>query len=923
VSGHAQKLLDRAPECLAIDQLLAGARGGTSGTLVFAGETGIGKTALLNYAIASAGELRVENVVGFETEMELSFAALHQLLSSMLGGLDELPGPQRDAIASAFGLVEAGAPDRLLVGLGVLALLSNVAAEKPLLCTIDDAQYLDQASEQILAFLARRLDAEGIAFIFVIGAPPGRPMLLEGLPQMRLKGLSDKAAGALLDGGVSGPLDGGVRARLLAELHGNPLALNELPCGLTPAQLAGSTVLPTSIPLGNRIQGHFLRRMRRLPMETQSLLLLLAAELAGDQDVLWRAAGELGIGRSALGPAESAGLVIAGPPVTFRDSLARTALYGAADPTERRRVHAALAFANDAAPNAHRHAWHRAGAAVGVDEEVAAELESSADTALTRDGYSASAALLQRAAELTPDATARANRTLAAARAQIAAGSGSAALTLLNGMATTDEHQGAQMKALQSQIMFDRLGMDESPELLLEAARELEPFDLRLARDAHLEALCAALYAGSLGGTGAVLAAGKAGRATPAIAESEETSADLLLDGLALLVTEGHAAAAPTLTRAIAMVDGRGDLRWYMFACNAAADLWDDEALRSLVMHWARTARDAGALTALARALVFQGTMYETVAGRFDAADELIEQSHDLFMATGAPGLSGRSNAGGLFVTAWRGHEADARPLAEEVLQRAVANGLGGQVAFAHHALAVLEVGLGQYEAAVAHAREACTGEALYSATWSYPELVEAAVRCGEADLAEEGVRRLEATVLPSGTDWGLGMLARSRALTTKNGNAEALYVEALERLGRSRATPQLARAMLLYGEWLRRARRPRDARAQLRAAYQLFASMGATAFAQRAETELAATGEHPHERTPAAADLLTPHELRIARLVADGASNPEIGARLFISPRTVEYHLHKVFRKLEINSRTRIARALGHIHQSSEGPQH
>ncbi len=903
-------LLDRATEIDAIDELLQSARRGTSGALVLVGEPGMGKSSLVQYAIDSADGMEVASVTGFESEMELSFAALHQLVAPMLSTVDELPKPQARALRAAFGLIEGEPPDRLLVGLAVLTLLSDAASKRPLLCTLDDADSLDRASEQILAFVARRIDAEGIAFLISLGEPPGRrSSLFEGLPQIRLDRLSAASSETLLDDAVPGPLVATVRKRVLDDAAGNPLAILELPDELTAAQLAGTAALPLEIRLPDLIAQSFARKVSALPRETQLLLLLLAAEPITEELFFWRAVDELGIDHSALDAAEAAGFVTR-EPVRFRHALARAATYAAASPVDRRRVHGALASVIDLAAYRDRKAWHRASASVGPDEDVAAELEASAETALSHGGYSAVGSLFLRAAELSPDASDRADRTISAARAQVAAGSNALALALLDDLEATNDGQRARASGLRGSIMFDGALMDQTPDVLLAAARELVPLDVRLARDAHLEALGSSLFAAQLGRAGAVREAAEAALALPAA--SEETTADVLLEGLARQITEGHAAAAPALRRAIAMARGRDDLRSFMFVGNAAADLWDDEGLRTVVTRWVRVARDAGAMVSLGRALLFLGCMVEALAGRFHAAEDAIGRARDLFRRAGSGSTSGRADGAFLLVASWRGRDDEARVLADDAMRDALARGTGTQVGFAHYAISVLEVGLGRYEAAFDATQEAVANGAHYVVAWALPELVEAAVRTERYDVAEDAVSRLEESAQAAGTDWGLGMLARSRALVSGNSEAEPLYLESIERLERTLVTPQLARARLLYGEWLRRERRRRDAREQLRSAQRMFRSMGAGAFAERAETELGASGERRQKRS-AALTVLTPHELRIARMAAEGETNAEIAAQLYVSRRTVEYHLHKIFRKLGLTSRAQLASALEH----------
>jgi DNA-binding CsgD family transcriptional regulator len=866
----------------------------------------MGKSALLDYAVESAPDLQVAAVVGVEPEIEFPFAAVHRLLARKLDGMDSLPSPQRDALASAFGLDGGESPNRLLVGLAVLGLISELGREKPLLCVIDDAQYLDQTSGQILAFVARRLEAERVAFLFAVGESEAEYSPFEGLPELRLEGLSDAAAGELLSHAVRGRLDDYVRDRLIRDMHGNPLGLLELPAALTPAQLAGDSVLPRPTPPGERLQRSFVRRIRRLPSETQSLLLLIAAEQRGDWHVLWRAAEKLGLDTDALGPAEAAGLVNAGPPVTFRHTFVRATVYAVAPVTERRRVHTALAAALSRDIDPDRKAWHRAAAAVAPSESLAVELERSAEFAQTRGGYAGAAALLQRAAELTLDRGNRAERSLRAAETHLTAGAVGTASALLAQVAPelTGEFERALAGRLRGAIALARGNGGEAPGILLQSARALEPLDVRLARDTHLEALAAALYAGTLGRPEAALEAARAALAAPSVPESKATGAELLLKGFASLVTEGHQAAGPALRAAIGTIGHQGELRWFGLAYLAAFELWDEGALQALATRHVQLARDSGGLTALPGALTQLGA-YEVLVGRLEAAEAYFEEAREISAATGNPGILGATDSGAVFAAAWRGGESQARALAQSCAHDGTARGIGVFVSFAQYALAILELGLSRYEAALTAAQEASADPLV--ATRALPELVEAAVRSAEPEVASAAVRRLTETAVAAGTEWGLGMLARSRALVAAKSEAEALYREAIDRLQRCRVAPQLARARLAYGEWLRRARRRQDARGQLRPAFQMFVAMGAEAFAARAEAELIATGEHVRPRKAQPEEALTPHELRIAQLVRDGATNREVAVQLFISPRTVEYHLHKVFKKLRITSRTQL----------------
>jgi DNA-binding CsgD family transcriptional regulator len=906
-------LAGRSAECATLDRLLVAARAGQSQVLVLRGEAGFGKTALLEYLSERAAGCRLARAAGVESEMELAFAGLQQLCAPMLDRLEQLPGPQRDALGTAFGLRTGEPPDRFLVGLAVLSLLAEVAEEgPPLVCLVDDAQWLDRVSAQTLAFVARRLLAERVGLVFAVRAVSDEHELA-GLPEQVVEGLSDGDARALLDSAIAGRLDERVRDRIVAETRGNPLALLELPRGLTPAELAGGFALPDASPLASQIEQSFLRQLQPLPVETRQLLLTAAAEPVGDVNLLWRAVERLGIGADAAAPAEAAGLIELSARVRFRHPLVRSAAYRAAGVGDLQEVHRALADVTDPDLDPDRRAWHRAHAAVGPDEEVAAELERSAGRAQARGGLAAAAAFLERAAMLTIEPAHRAQRALVAAQAKHQAGAPDAALELL---ATAkagplDELGRARVELLGAQIAFAVRRGREAPPLLLKAAQHLEPLDLRLARDTYLDAFAAATFAGRLASGGGMLEVAQAALAAPPSLQPP-LAADLLLDGLALRTTQSHAAGAPVLRQALnafcsERLPNEEVIRWFWLACHVAAtDLWDDEIWDTLSARQVQLARDSGALTVLPIALATRISLHLT-AGELAAAASLVDELAAILEATG----SYLAPYGALLLAAWCGHEAEASELIEASMSEVMARGEGLGLSDIEWASAMLYNGLGRYEEARAAAQEVreYPHDPLFS--WVLPEFIEAAARTGRADGADDALKRLAESTRASGSDWALGIEARSRALLSDGEAAEYLYREAIERLGRTRIRFELARAHLLYGEWLRRERRRMDAREQLRRAHEMLSDMGAEAFAERARRELAATGETVRKRSVETRDQLTAQEAQIARLARDGLSNPEIGARLFISPRTVEYHLHKVFTKLRIGSRIHLEGAL------------
>ncbi|MGY4768191.1 helix-turn-helix transcriptional regulator [Kribbella sp. CWNU-51] len=901
-------LLDRRVERAAVDRVFDRARAGDSAVLVVRGEPGIGKTVLLDYAVnrASASDLRVVRAWGVESEMELAFAGLHQLCVPMLGRLEQLPGPQRDALAVAFGMREGQAPDRFLVGLAVLSLLAVSAEAQPLACVVDDAQWLDRASVQCLAFAARRLLAEPIAFIFAVREPGGDPELA-GLPGLTVTGLGSADAGTLLATAISGRLDAEVRDRILAETSGNPLALLQLPRGLGPAQLAGGFWLPDSRPLASRIESSFHRQFESLPGETQRFLLTAAADPTGSMTLLWRAAELQGIPADAASAAEAAGLLELGARVHFGHPLVRSAVYQAASGGDRREAHRALAEATDAEADPDRRAWHRAHAAVGPDEAVAAELQGSAGRAQARGGLAAAAAFLERAAVLTPDLAQRGERALAAAQAKVQAGAFEAAGQLL-GMAEAaplDELQRARVDLLRAQLAFAANRGNDAPSLLLRAAKRLEPIDAGLARETYLDALNAALFAGRLaspgGGPQEVAAAARAAPRLP----HPPRAPDLLLDGLAANCSEGYAAGSPLLRRALRAFDretsAEGELRWLWLACTAAIHLWDDARWDTLSARYVRLTRDAGALSELPLALS-QRVGALLFAGELASAASLIEEVQVVTEATG----SRLAPYGSLALAALRGREAEIFILATATKDEVVQRGEGIGIGLIDWATALLHNGLSHYQNAMqaAETASAYLANVSPSVNWGLVELVEAAARCGLPERAINAVQRLSESTSASGTDWALGVEARSRALVSEGETADRLYLEAIERLGRTRMRVELARAHLVYGEWLRREGRRLDAREQLHVAHDMLADMGMDGFADRARRELLATGETVRKRTVETLTDLTAQEAQIAKLARDGRTNTEIGSQLFISPRTVEWHLGNVFAKLGITSR-------------------
>ncbi len=906
-------LRGRARECAALDAFVESARAGESRTAVLRGEAGIGKTALLDYVAARSRGCRVIRAAGVESEMELPFAAVHQLSQPLLDGLDWLPSPQRDALRTAFGLSAGPPPDRFFVGLALLSLLSEHAETQPLVCLIDDAQWLDRSSAQLLSFVARRLRAESV--VVVLAERDGDdPSELAGLPELRLRGLSDAEASELVAAVLPGPLDDAVRDRVIAEARGNPLALLELPRGRSSASLAGGFAIPGGLPLPRRIEMSYRRRVERLPIETQQFLLVAAADPVGDPSVVWRAVSELDISSEAAAPAEADGLLEISSRVAFRHPLLRSAVYGAASPEERRKAHRALAAATDPEIDPDRRAWHLAHATLAPDEEVAAELERSAGRAHARGGLAAAAAFLQRSVALTQEPARRAGRALTASQASLDAGEYEAALRLV-AIAETgplDDLGRALVDRLRAEVAFAQNRGSDAPLLLLQAARKLETLDIRLSRNTYLDAWAAALFAGRLAGAGGSLLDVSRAVATAPDPVDPPLPCDLLLDGLALVFTDGRAAAVPTLRRAVAAftstdISVEEVLRWGWLATRAANLIWDYDRGLEIGMRAVQIARDSGALEALA---VVDNACGQAAAfgGDFTSAALLIAEVDAVKEATRtriAPHAA-------IALAGIRGDEARASELIADVIAQATVGGQGTALQYAQWAKSVLMNGLGRHEEALAAAVEASehTPE-IHLASWALSELIEAATRSDNAELARGALTRLGEHTEACDADWALGIHARSRALLSESEAAEPLYREAIDRLSRTSLRPELARAHLLYGEWLRREARRRDAREQLRTAHDMLATIGMEAFADRARRELLATGEKVRRRAVETRDHLTPQEAQIARLAGDGLTNPEIGTRLFLSARTVEWHLRKVFAKLGVSSRRELPTAL------------
>ena len=903
VDGRA--VVGREPERRALQAMVDGARAGRSSVLVLRGEAGVGKSVLLDHVAEQATGFEVLRVAGVQSEVEMAFGGLHQLCASMLGRLDELPPPQADALRTAFGLQAGRPPDRFLVGLAVLNLVAAAAAHTPVLCCVDDAQWLDRVSAQTMAFVARRLHAERVAVAFAVRESPDDDPFT-ALPHLIVRPLRDHEAATLLDASIRVRIDPDVRERILAEARGNPLALLELP---RHDLSSGGYGPSTTAPIALRMERNFSTRTQALPRDTQLMLLTAAADPLGDVALLGRAVEHLGIPEDAARAAEETDLLALGHRVQFRHPLVRSAIYSTASSTDRRRAHAALAAVTDPVSDPDRRAWHRAQATVGPDEDVASDLEHSADRARARGGTAAAAAFLRRATELTADTEQRGPRALAAGQAMLDAGDPEAATAVLAAVEPGDltELDRARKLRLNAQITFARRRGSDAAPLLLAAAERLLPLSPVEARDCTLEALGAVVFAGRLDRGFEVLAAAR----DAAAAAQPPSPKDLLLVGLAVRVTEGMGDAAPSLRAALAAFrEDSGDdpevNRWLWLACRVAADLFEYDTWATLAHRAVRLARTDGALSVLPIAASYLAGVHMH-AGEYDAAAMLMEESSAITAATDAAPLIATLP----MLAAYRGSEADALAQVESIRTNAADRGQDTALSMIDCAHAVLLNALGRYDDAFASASRACDHDDVSLFAISLVEMVEAAVRSHHPEAAAAALERLTERMRASGTDWALGLEARSRALVADDDAAAPLYEEAVARLTAAGLAPHRARAQLLHGEWLRRTNQRTRAREQLRAAHETFVTIGAAAFADRARRELLATGEAVRQQGVAPTESLTAQEARIAKLARDGLTNPEIGTRLFLSPHTVEWHLRKVYAKLGITSRRHLRDAL------------
>ena len=891
----------RTAERARLEQEIQKARGGNAAVVVLRGSRGLGKTALLDHAVSKAPGFRVIRTRAVPSETQLSHAALQVLCAQLLDDAGQLPSVQRDALATAMGQLGGSDPDPFLLGLATLNLLAAAAVSRPLLCVIDDAQWLDQPSAQALAFVARRLESKPVVLLFAtrdradVGA-------LHGLPELRLQGLPHDETRRLLTRSIPGPIDPIVADRIVEETRGNPLALLELARAASPAEMAGGFGMSPSRDVSSQIGETLLHQVLALPPQSRQLLLTAAAEPLGDPRLLWRAAAELQLPRTAAEPLRSAGLLSFAPRVVLRRPSLRFAVHQLASEEERRDVHFALALATDPARDPDHHVWHLAHAADGPDEGLASELERLAPVVRRRGGWPAAAAFLEQATILTLHPGRLADRAIAAAEAKRAAGADHDAARLLSTaeMYPLDDQRQGRLQRLRAHI-----SSDGCPDILVGAARRMQAARPDLARTTHLEAVAGAMAAGRLQPVGRSSEIAEAALKTPAT--SRPTASDRLLDGLATRLTRGREESHESLADALEAFRtadlGDRDAPWIGLAGRVAADLWDDEAWDAFSRRAVQHAKDAGTVADLSAALD-RHAVAEVQFGGFSGASHLLAETAAVGSSTG-PGRVGHAS---MLLTAWCGRGEQARRQLEAARRDALDRRDGLALTVGALSAAVLFAGQGRYDEALEAAREAAeeTGgpDEFEYRNWALAEQVEAAARTGHLGEASLALRQLEVRTRGSASEWALGTQALLRALISGDDEAEHWYRQAVDRLARCRVRTQLARAQLLYGEWLRRRGRRSDARIPLRAASNLLTTMGATAFSERAHRELLATGERVQPRSVAASRQLTPQEIRIAGMARDGLSNPAIGARIFVSPRTVEYHLGKVFAKLGISSR-------------------
>ena len=911
-------LLGRADERAALERLLASVHGGRSEVLIVRGDAGIGKTALLDHLSRLGDGLTVVRLGGAEAEANLPFAAIQRLAHSAGAIQDSLPAPQRAALSVAIGIAAGPPPDRFLIGLAVLALLEGLAHDRPLLLLVDDAQWLDQESIDALAFAARRLDEQRVGL--VIGHRRDPPVsAFDGFPALDIDGLAAADALNLLRRVVTRRLDRRISDQIVTATGGNPLAIIDLAQELSTHQLVGLTLLPEPLPVGSHLEAHYLRQTQAFPADAQTWLLLAAAEPTGDPAYVASAAAVLGIDVHAADLAEAANLVTIGSRIEFRHPLVRSAIYTGATGSQRRRVHNALSAVIRRARDVDRRAWHLAAGCVGTDENVALLLEQAAERARERGGYSARASFLSRAAELSPEGRDRIERSLAAAEAALMAGRGPQAIAILDSLEINDSDKvtgGRSLMIRGSALAFTGQAgaMAKVPAICAAAADAFESSSPELARDALLTAFERALSSEWL--TESTTLTELAERASR-LELAERSIPNLMLAALASLVADPFPTAYPRLRSAVDAIRGVDAplseiLLWGSLSVALTTALWDDSARNDILVQAADAARDSGALHVLDK-LMFILSLSETVMGQLDSAARYLDELSQVRDALGMTPAQQEMFRNAEYL-GWRGGDSTVREAIEATRPAAVYLGIGGAETLARTGFLLLDIAEGDYDSAYSIARKIHDFEFMQISIRVLPDLVEAAVRSGRPSEAQDALAELTVVTEASGTDWGLGVLERSRGVAAESdSDPTAHYRAAIGHLENTRARADLARTHLLYGEWLRRRKRRRDARIELGAALEHFQEMGAASFAARARRELAATGGADSGHFRSGANLLTPQEQAVARHAAQGATNAEIALALVVSHHTVDYHLRKIYQKLGVSSRRQLASALDH----------
>jgi DNA-binding CsgD family transcriptional regulator/tetratricopeptide (TPR) repeat protein len=909
-------LIGRAEECALLDDLATRVHDGLSGSLVVIGEAGVGKTRLLQYLQDSAIGVTTLWICGAQSELRLGFAALHRLMLPYLDRMERLSGPHRQALQVTFGLEDGPTPNRFLVSLGALALLSDVATERPLVCLVDDAQWLDPESLAVLGFVARRLNADPIGLVFSAREHSGDLTALAGLPTRHVGALDPSSAQTVLHDAVPGVLDPRVSARVIGETGGNPLAMLEMVGELTADQLAGRFRLPARLPVGRWVEGHFLAQVAALSPDARTFLLIAAASSDDEPTTIWRAAELLGAATEAVNVAVQQGIVFLEPRIAFRHPLIRSAVYERATLVERRRVHAALAEAADRDGHDDQAAWHRASAVTTPEESIAAGLEAAAVRAQRRGGYTMQAAFLIRAAELSPESTGRALRYLAAAQAHLAAGDGPLAEAVLDlatpGLDDAGLHVSVQRMRASIAVFFSQ--HKDAPAILLNAASRVEVTNVSLRRQILFDAMQASVVARQYTVDVTLEEVAQAVLDTARDAELPPSSQDLLLDGFATRIVRGYAEAVPQLRAAVASIftdeaAAHVDIPSTILGWFAADDVWDEKGRHAMFERAQAIERRHGALGAM-RITLAGLSVSQAWAGQMTDAENSYGEASEISALIGVPPPATTGVL--LEVRAWQGRESESRAVASLTADWGREKGARILEIFALMGLTVLEIGLGRYPEALRWGLQIFEDDPPGFGNRILPEVVEAGVRGGNPVAAQKALLRLTERATISSTPWALGVLARSTALMVADAEAEPYYVEAIDHLAATAVRTELARAHLLYGEWLRRRKRRRDAQVQLRAAHDMFTAMGAAAFAARARAERHASGDASRDDCqPRNQFGLTPQEVQVARQAGAGATNAEIASRLFITKSTVEYHLSKVFRKLGVTSRRQLLASL------------